>query len=328
MTTTRRSCIAVLTAMTGLVLLPMASLAQTQTFPARSIRMIVPFSPGGAVDANARLTAQKLGDILGQQVVLENRPGSGGLIGAEAAARSAPDGYTLFFGGSASHGINPNLYKKIPYDPIKDFEPVGFVGFTSYILVVNPKVPAKDLKELIALMKQKPGQLNYASAGNGSTMHLTGELFKSMAGVNMVHVPYPGAAPAITDVMTNRVQMVFGPEQVLPQVRAGKLRAMGTTGPKRSVLAPDLPTIAEAGLPGYESLGWYGILAPAGTPKPIVATLNAALQKVLADPDFQKRAIAAGTEPKGGTPEEFAAYIKAELGKWGKVVRDSGAQVD
>jgi tripartite-type tricarboxylate transporter receptor subunit TctC len=240
-----------------------------------------------------------------------------------------PDGYTLFFGGSASHGITPNLYRKLPYDAVRDFTPIILIGATPYMLVVHPSVPATTVKELIALAKAKPGQLNYASAGSGSTLHLTAELFKSMAGVDIVHVPYKGAAPALTDLLSGQVQMTFNPAVVVSShVKAGRLRALAVTSARRTSLAPDLPTIAEAGVPGFEATGWYGLLGPRALPPQITAKLNGELGRILTDREFIERYAVLGIEPLGGTPQQFAAYIRKELAKWGKVVRESGARVE
>lgn len=303
--------------------------AIAQTYPTKPIRMIVPFPPGGGVDGAARVLSQKLSDALGQQVVIDNRGGSGGVIAAELAAHAAPDGYTIFFGGSASHGITPHLYRHLPYDAVKDFSPIIAVGMTPYILVVHPSVPAHSVKELIALAKAHPGTLNYASAGNGSTLHLTGEMFKTMAGVNIVHVPYKGAAPALNDLLSGSVQMTFNPAVViLPHVKTGRLRALAVTSARRTRLAPDLPTIAESGVPGFEATGWYGLLGPRAMPQEIVTRLNAEVERALAEKQFVERYAVLGIEPIGGTPASFAAFIRSELAKWGKVARASGARID
>jgi tripartite-type tricarboxylate transporter receptor subunit TctC len=298
-------------------------------YPTKPVRLIVPFPPGGGVDSVARILGQRLSEILGQSVVLDNRGGSGGTIAAEIAARSAPDGYTLFFGGSASHGITPHLYRKLQYDPVKDFAPIILIGSTPYILVIHPSLAATTVKELIALAKANPGKLNYASAGSGSTLHLSGELFKTMAEVDIVHVPYKGAAPALTDLLGGRVQMTFNPAAVvLPHIRNGRLRALGVTSARRTALAPELPTIAEAGVPGYEASGWYGVLAPAATPRAIVQRLNREIGSMIEEKEFRGRLATVGVDPAGGSPGQFAAYIASELAKWGKVVRAAGAKID
>jgi len=303
--------------------------AATDTYPDKPVRLIVPFPPGGGVDGAARVVGQRLADALGQQLVIDNRGGSGGIIGAEIAAKAAPDGYTLFFGGSASHGIAPHLYRKLAYDAERDFSPIVLIGATPYILVVHPSVPVTAVGELIALARARPGQLNYASAGNGSTLHLTGAMFTSMAGVDIVHVPYKGAVIALNDLLSARVQMTFNPAVVvMPHVKTGRLRALAVTSAKRTPLVPELPTVAEAGVPGFEATGWYGLLGPRGLPPQIVAKLNRATLTVLGDRELVERYAMLGIEPLGGTPAEFAAHIRSELAKWGKVVRESGARID
>ena len=281
------------------------------------------------MDAVARVCAQKLSELLSEQVVIDNRAGSGGIIAAEIAAHSAPDGYTLFFGGSASHGITPHLYRKLPYDAVRDFAPVTLIGATPYILVVHPSVAANSVKDLINLARAQPGALNYASAGNGSTLHLTGELFKRMANINIVHIAYKGAAPALNDLLSGQVQLAFNPAAVVQQhVKSGRLRALAVTGLKRTRLMPELPTVAEAALPGFEASGWYGLLAPAGIQGAIVARLHREMVTALAARDLQERFVVLGVDAIGAGPAEFAQYIRAELAKWGKVVRDSGARAD
>ena len=303
--------------------------AAADTYPDKPVRLIVPFPPGGGVDGAARVIGQRLADALGQQLVIDNRGGSGGIIGAEIAAKAPPDGYTLFFGGSASHGIAPHLYRKLAYDAKRDFSPIVLIGATPYILVVHPSVPATAVGELIALARARPGQLNYASAGNGSTLHLTGAMFTSMAGINIVHVPYKGAVIALNDLLSARVQMTFNPAVVvMPHVKTGRLRALAVTSAKRTPLVPELPTVAEAGVPGFEATGWYGLLGPRGLPPQIVAKLNRATLTVLGDRELVERYAMLGIEPLGGTPAEFAAHIRSELAKWGKVVRESGARID
>ena len=275
---------------------------------------------------SARVCAQKLSEILGEQVVIDNRAGSGGIIAAEIAAHSAPDGYTLFFGGSASHGITPHLYRKLPYDAVRDFAAVTLIGATPYILVVHPSVAANSVKDLINFARAQPGALNYASAGNGSTLHLTGELFKRMANINIVHVPYKGAAPALNDLLSGQVQLAFNPAAVVQQhVKSGRLRALAVTGLQRTRRMPELPTVAEAALPGFEASGWYGLLAPAGIQGAIVARLHREMVTALSARDLQERFVVLGVDAIGAGPAEFAHYIRAELAKWGKVVRDSGA---
>jgi tripartite-type tricarboxylate transporter receptor subunit TctC len=306
-----------------------ASTSSGQAYPAKPIRLIVPFPVGGGVDGVARIAFARVSDAMGQQFVIDNRSGSGGIIAAETAARAAPDGYTLFFGTTATQAITPHYYKKLTYDPLKDFAPINLIAGAGYILVVHPSVPAHSVKELIALARAKPGALNYSSSGNGSVLHLTTELFRSMAGISIVHVPYKGAAPALTDLLSGQIQLTFNPASVmLPHIRANRVRALGVTSAKRTPLAPELPTIAEAGVSGYEASGWYAVLAPAGTPAPVIARLNKELQGALADRDVRERFAATGVEPIGMPPEPFAAYMREEYVKWGKVVRTAGVKVE
>lgn len=305
-----------------------AGAAQVQ-YPTKPIRLIVPFPPGGTTDVVARVIAQKLTENWSQQVVVDNRPGAGGIIGTELAAKAPADGYTLLLGSITTHAVNPSLYKKLPFDPLRDFAPVSLAVSTPQVLVVHPSVAAKSVKELIALAKAKPGQLNYASAGTGTSPHLTFELFKSMAGVDLVHVPYKGTGPAITDLIGGQVQtMITGVVALYPHIKAGKLRALGATSAKRVAALPDVPTIAESGVPGFDVASWFGVFAPAGTPKPIVARLNAEIVKILAVPELRRKLAGQGADPATNTPEQFAAYVKSELARWSKVVKDTGARAD
>jgi len=300
----------------------LAATAFAADYPARPIHLIVPFAPGGGNDTIARLVGDKLGAELGQPVVIDNRPGAGGVVGAEAAARAAPDGYTLFLGGVGSHAINPNLHAHLSYDPIKDFAPITLVASAPLILVVHPSVPAHDVRELVALAKAKPGSLNYASNGNGSSSHLAAVMFSSMTGVDMVHVPYKGLSPALTDLLSGQVQLMFSSVvAILPHVKAGKLRALAVSGKDRLSLMPELPTIAESGVPGYQSSSWYGILAPAGTPPDIVSRLNAALVKVVGQRDVREALAKEGADAVGNSPEAFGAFIQAEKQRLGEVIR-------
>ena len=293
-------------------------------YPTRPIRLIVPFATGGGNDTIARVVGQKLSARLSQQVIVDNRAGAGGVIGAELAARAAPDGYTLFLGGVGSHAINPNLHERLPYDPIKDFAPISLLASAPLILVVHPSLPANSAQELIALARAKPGKLNYASNGNGSSSHLAAEMFASMTGIDIVHIPYKGLSPALTDLLGGQVQLMFSSVvAILPHVQSGKLRALAVSGAKRLSLMPDLPTIAEAGVPGYQTSSWYGILAPTGTPKDIVSRLNAEIVKTLAEPDVRKALAGEGADPVGNSPEEFAIYIQAEKDRLGKLIRNS-----
>jgi tripartite-type tricarboxylate transporter receptor subunit TctC len=305
------------------------TIASAQTYPAKPIKMIVPFPPGGTTDILARAISAELNKAWGQPVVVENRPGAGGNIGSDVVAKSPADGYTLLMGTVGTHGINPGLYPKMPYDAVKDFAPVTLVASVPNFLVVHPSVPAKTVKEIIDLAKAQPGKLTFASSGNGTSIHLAGELFKTMTGVNMVHVPYKGSAPAVTDLLGGQVQMMFdNMPSALPHVKAGKLRGIAVTSAKRSPAVPDMPTIAETGLAGYEASSWFGVLAPAATPKDIVAKLNDTIVKALATPDMKEKLSSQGAEPIGNTPAEFAAHIQAEIAKWAKVVKASGAKVD
>lgn len=309
---------------------PDGVLAQSvQGYPSKSIRMVVPFPPGGPADILSRAIGQKLTESWGQQVVVDNRSGAGGIIGSDIVAKATPDGYTLLMGFVGTHAINPSLYTKIPYDNVKDFEPVSLVATATIILVLHPSVSAKSVGELISLAKSKPGELTFGSPGNGTPQHLAGELFNTMAGVKMVHVPFKGAVPAIIDLLGGRVSLIFSSAPpALPHVKTGKIRALAVTSAKRSSVAPDLPTISESGLPGYEVINWYGVLAPAGAQKAIVAKLNAEIVKILNMPDVKERLSAVGIETFSSTPAQFAAFIKDETAKWAKVVKFSGARLD
>jgi tripartite-type tricarboxylate transporter receptor subunit TctC len=299
------------------------------SYPIKSIRLIVPFPAGGGVDAVARLFATKLSERINQQILIDNRGGSGGIIAAEIAARAAPDGYTLFFGGSASHGITPNLYRKLPYDPVLDFLPTSFIGEVPYFLVIHPTIPAQSVRELIALAQSRPGQLNYASAGNGSTLHLAGELFKSKAGIQIVHVPYKGGAPALTDLLGGIVQMAFNPPTLtLPYVKAGRLKVLGVTSAKRVEFAPDVPTMNESGVAGYRATGWYGLLGPKQLKPMTNQLLHTRSQQILSDKEFKDRFSALGGITMASSSIEFSNFIKSELAQWAQVVRDSSARVD
>ena len=298
-------------------------------YPLRPISLVVPFPAGGSTDLVARVVAEKMSQDLGQQVVVDNRGGAGGNVGAAAAAKADPDGYTILMGTVSTHALNPALYKKIPYDPVKDFAPISLLAFVPNVLVVNPDFPAQNVAELIALAKEKPGELSYASSGNGTPLHLSGELFKTMAGVDIVHVPYKGAGPALVDVMGGHVPIMF---DNLPSstehIKAGKLRGLAVTTAERAASMPDLPTVAESGLPGYETYTWNALFAPAGTPPEVIARLNEAALKALADPEVQAKLQGFGATVVGSTPGELAAHVQAELAKWAPVVQASGAQID
>ena len=293
------------------------------------MRFVIGFTPGGPSDILARAVGQKLAERWGQQVVIENRPGAGGNVAAEAVARSAPDGYTWLLGNNSILATNQTLYRSLPYDPVKDFAPVSLVAVQPNILVVHPAVPAQSVAELIALAKKDPGKLNYASSGSGAAAHLAGELFKTMAGVDLVHVPYKGAQPALTDVIAGQVQVMFATSaSVIPHVRAGKLRALAVTSAQRSPSVPELPTVSEAGVPGFEAITWHGVVVPAATPAALVERMNRDIVAVLGLPDLRGRLAGLGAEVITGTPREFADYIAAEIPKWAKVVRDSGARIE
>ncbi len=299
-----------------------------QDYPSKPIRFVLPFPPGGGTDTLARIVGQKLAQDFGQTIVMDNRPGAGANIGAEIAAHSAPDGYTILMGNIA-HAVNVTLYSKPGYDLVKDFAPITLLAAAPNILVVHPSIAAKSVKELIALAKAKPGQLNYASSGSGSSAHLAGELFKNLAGVDLVHIPYKGGGPAVISLVAGEAAIGFATmPSVLPQVKAGKLRALAVTTAKRSPAVPDLPTIAEAGVPGYEANTWYGVLAPGKTPKSIIALLHDKFVKLMQSADIRERVAVHGYEPETNTPQEFAAYIKSEIAKWGKVVKAAGIRAD
>ena len=303
--------------------------AMAQTYPTKPVTIIVPFAAGGTTDILARIIGQALTAELGQSVVVDNRAGAGGNIGGQVAAKAAPDGYTLFMGTVGTHAINASLYKKMPFDPIKDFAPLTRVANVPNLLVANPKQPFKTVKDLIAYAKANPGKVNFGSSGNGSSIHLSGELFNSMAKVDMVHVPYKGSAPAVTDLLGNQIGIMFdNMPSAIQHVRSGKLVPIAVTTAKRSPELPNVPTIAEAGVPGYEATSWFGLFAPANTPAPVVVQLNKAIVKVLAQPEVKKKINEQGAETYSETPEQFAAFIQAESAKWGKVVKESGASLD
>jgi tripartite-type tricarboxylate transporter receptor subunit TctC len=300
--------------------------AAATDYPNRSARFIVPYTPGAINDFVARLVAQKLTDAWGQQVVVDNRPGAGTLIGTELVARSNPDGYTLLLVPTA-FAVNVTLYPKLPYDPIRDFTPVTQIGSAPFLFVCGSQVPVKNVKELVALAKAKPGQLSYGSTGSGGSAHLMGEMFKAQAGIEMSHIPYKGLAPALTDVMAGQVSCTFGSQLAVEgQVKAGRLRALAVTSKVRSKAAPDVPTIAEQGYPEYNGTGWWGVVVPAGTPKPIVTKLNADIVRLISPPDVRERLLSQGVEIAASSPEEFAQFIKEEIKRWSVAVKQSGAK--
>jgi tripartite-type tricarboxylate transporter receptor subunit TctC len=298
-------------------------------FPERPVKIVAPSTPGDAPDVIARALAERLGAALGQPVVVENKPGAGGVVGSEFAARASADGYTLIMGNAGSHSVNAALYTKLSYDPVADFAPVALVATAPNVMVVNPAVPARTVAEFIAYAKANPGKLNYASGGNGSSAHLSAELFKLMAGIDMTHIPYKGASPAIADVIAGNAQVFIGNlPPVLPQVKAGNLRALGVTTLARSPELPDVPTIAESGLPGYETVAWFGVFAPAATPKATVTRLNAEINRIVATAEFRELLARLGSSPAPGTPEAFAARIAADVAKWKRVVAAGKISVD
>jgi tripartite-type tricarboxylate transporter receptor subunit TctC len=301
---------------------------QAQTFPSKPVKIVIGFTPGGGVDINARLLAAELTKSLGQAVVVENKPGAGTNIAAESVAKSAPDGYTLFF-NSPAMAINMSLYKAPGYDIVRDFVPISVFSDSTNILVVPASLPAKSVRELVAMARDKPGSLNFSSAGSGSTQHLAGELFKLRTGTQMVHVPYRGSAPSIAALLTAEVQLSFvNPLAIGSHVKSGRLRALAVAGPKRAGLLPDVPTMKEAGVEGVEVPLWFGLLAPAGTPKDVIATLASGVQRAARDPDMRKRLEEQGGDPVGSTPEEFAKMLRDEVTKWAEVVKVSGAKAD
>ena len=318
------------TLLTFLLLAAAGHAAAQAAYPTRAVRFIVPYPPGSGTDIVARMLGQKLADAWGQQVLVDNRPGAGAIIGVDAIAKAAPDGYTIGIADNGPLAINPALYPKLPYNPLRDFAPITLVANLPFILVVHPNVAATSVAELVALAKARPGQINYASVGNGSAVHLATELLKTRAGIDLVHVPYKGSAPALNGVLSGEAQVMFvnllSSQQL---VKAGKLRALATGTPKRLLAMPDLPTVAEAGVPGYEYLAWFGVVAPAATPRPIIERLNADLRRVIALPEIRERMVnQGGMEPVGGSAESFAALIPAEIEHWGKLVRETGARVD
>lgn len=310
-------------------LLIAAGSAWAQAYPTKPVTLVVPAPAGGPTDIIGRLAGQILTPQLGQNVVVDNRSGAGNTLGTDYVAKARPDGYTLTIGSPSSHSIAPSIYRNLPYDPVRDFTPVALLATSPTVLVIHPSIPARNLKEFIALARAKPGDLNFGSGGNGTTSHLTGEYFKTAAGVKITHVPYKGSAGATTDLLAGQIQMMFhGLHLSLPYMRTGKLRGLGLTSPKRSPLMPELPTISEAGLRGFEVNTWYGVLGPAGLPRDVVSRLNAALLKGVEQPAMRARLVEQGLDIIGSTPEQFARVIAEEKEKWAKVVQQSGARVD
>jgi len=300
-----------------------------ETYPARPVRFVVPFPAGGGTDLLARIVGQQLGEQFGQQFVVDNRTGAGGNIGTEIVARSEPDGQTILLAYFGTIAINPSLYRNLPFDPVRDFAPVSMLAVIPLVMVVNPQLPAKSVKELIAVAKAKPGQLNYGSGGNGSAQHLAGEMFKVLAGVEIAHIPYKGAAPATTDLIGGQLQLMFtGALGVMPHVKSGKLRALAVTSAKRAAGAPELPTMIESGVPGYKVTSWNGVLVPAKTSRSIVLQLNAAIVAALQQPVVRDRLASQGLDVATSTPEAFGAFIKTEIARWAKVVKQSGMTLE
>ncbi len=302
---------------------------QAQTYPNKPIRFVVPQAAGGSTDILSRTIGQKLSEALGQPVVMDNRPGANGIVGTEMVAKAPADGYTLVAGGTSTVAINSSLYSKIPYDPIRDFVPVVNFAYSTSVLVVHPSVAAKTIADLIALAKAKPGELRYASAGNGSSPHLSAEVFRTMAGVNVVHVPYKGSTPGVTATVSGETSMMFtGVASALAHIRAGRLRALSVNGLKRSPALPETPTAAASGLPGFEVDFWIGMLAPAGTPAPVVSKLNAEVNRILAQDDVKNRFVALGADVIGGSAQSFRELIQSDVVRWGKAIKASGAKAD
>ena len=307
----------------------LSNTALAQAWPSKPIRIVIAQAPGSATDVVSRVVGIRLGESLGQPILIEARPGAGGALGTEAAARSAPDGYTLFMGNNSTHGSNPALYAKLPYDAVNDFAPISFVASVPYVLVVDASLPVKTVKELIALAKSRPGKMNYASAGNGSTHHFCGELLKSVGEIDVLHVPYKGTAPAITALLAGEVSFMFSnAADIQSQIKSGKVRALAVTSATRSSVLPDVPTLAQEGLAGFEIQSWFGLLAPAATPPAIIGRLNAEMLKVLARADVKATLGAQGLEVAPGSPAQFADYIKSEIARFGKIAKAAGIKAE
>ena len=303
------------------------SVALAQGYPNKPVKIIVPFPPGGGTDIGTRIIAQKLSEAWGQSVVVENRGGAAGIVGTEAAAKSAPDGYTIMMGNIGTHAINISLYKKLPYDPVRDFAPISHVAGLPLFVLVHPSVKANSVKELIALARSQPGKLDYSSSGSGGSMHVAAELFKGMTGTHMVHIPYKGGGPAVADVLGGQVPVTFSTVlETLPHVKSGRLRALAVTSANRSLAWPSVPTVAESGVPGYESISWLGLFAPAGTPRDIINKISTEVVRILNLPDVKERLLAQGAEPIGSTPEQFAAALASDIAKYARVMKASGVQ--
>ena len=303
--------------------------ASAQTYPSRSVRIVVPFAPGGSTDILARTVAQRLIDVFGQQVIVDNRPGAGGNIGADIVAKSPPDGYNLIMGSIGTHATNAFLYSKMPYDTVKDFIPITQTAIVTLVLVVHPSLPVRSVKELIALARSKKGEINYASGGNGASQHLAGELFKYMTGISMQHLPYKGSAPALPDLLSGQVPVMFADMPLVMQhIQGGKLRSVAVAGRERNKALPEIPTVAEAGVPGYYAFAWYGLFAPANTPVDVINRLNTEVVKILKNPEVQQRLLAQGAEPVGGSSKEFRDFQLSEMSRWEKVIKAANIRLD
>ena len=312
---------------TAIAVVPVA--ANAQSFPAKPVKLVIPFPPGGSLDNVGRLLAQKIGDAWGQPIIVENRPGAGGNVGADAVAKSPADGYTVVMGALSTHAVNPSLYAKMPYDAVKDFAPISNVAITPNVLVVNAALPVNSLKDLIAYAKANPGKVNFGSGSNGSAGHLAGELFKVDTGTDVAHIPFKGGAPATQALVAGDTQFMFANlANAMAQLKGGRIKALAVTTAQRSKLAPDLPTMAEAGMPGFDISTWFGVLAPAGTPPEVIAKWNTELVKALNAPDVREKMLAQGAEPAPTTPAEFAAFIAREREKYARIIKASGAKVD
>ena len=316
-------------ALAGVCALAAAPAALAQEFPQRPLRMIVPWAPAGAADILARTLSQKMSENWSQQVVVDNRPGANGIIGTEMAARAPADGYTMLMGATGPNSVLPSLVAKLPYDALKDFAPVSLVATTTYVLSVNPALPVNSVKDLIALAKSKPGQFTFGSPGAGTPNHLSGEMFKAATGIDMQHVPYKGSAPVITDVIGGQITLAFeNIAPVLPHIKSGRLKALAISAPKRTTLLPDVPTVAESGFPGFQAVGWFGVLVPGSMPKNVIGRLNAETVRILKLPDVRERLLGMGAEIHGSTPEEFGAFEKTEIEKWAKVIKSANVRLE
>ncbi|WP_151448334.1 Bug family tripartite tricarboxylate transporter substrate binding protein [Lacisediminimonas profundi] len=314
------------TRIVGCVFAVLALSAHAQKYPNKPINFIVPYPPGGIADTYARALGQRLSDRLGQPVIMDNKPGGSLIVGTQAAAKAAPDGYTLLLASVSSLAINTSAFKTLPYDPVKDFAPVSLAFYTPLYLMVNPNLPVKSVKDLVALAKSQPGKMSFASLGHGTSLHLAGEMFKNLAGIDLLHVPFKGTTTALPDLLEGRVDMIFDGGAFLPHAAAGKLRLLGVTSPVRASALPQVATMAESGVPGYDLVIWFGVVAPAGTPRAIVDRLTAEINEIAKEPGYKERLTSSGAEPIGTTPEAFSQLIAKDTPKWGKLLRDAGIQ--